>query len=136
MSWLTYSIFVIVGWGFWGFFSTLASRSIGSYEAVVYATVGSVVVVLGMLFFKGAPPITHTGGVFSAFIAGVFATLAALPYIAALSKGKAAIVVPLVALYPIVTLVLAFLFLGEAITLRQGIGVVLALLAMVLLGRA
>lgn len=136
MSWLTYSIFVIVGWGFWGFFSTLASRSIGSYEAVVYATVGSVFVVFVMLFFKGVPLVSHTGGVLSAFIAGVFATLSALPYIAALSKGKATVVVPLVALYPIITLVLTFLFLGEAITLRQGVGIVLALLAMVLLGRA
>jgi transporter family protein len=51
----------------------------------------------------------------------------------ALSSGKASIVVPLTALYPIVTVVLSFLILKESITLTQGLGVVLAIVSIILL---
>lgn len=136
MSWPAYSIIVMVGWGFWGFFSTLASRSMGSYEAVVYSFLGSSVVVVAMVLRKGFPSSVGTGGAIAAFLVGVIATLSFVPYVIALSKGKAAIVVPLVALYPIVTIFLSFLFLHETLTVRQFFGVVLAMLAVVLLSRA
>ncbi|MHC5080458.1 MAG: EamA family transporter [Planctomycetota bacterium] len=47
-------------------------------------------------------------------------------------KGKASVVVPLTALYPVVTLVLVFVFLREPLTAKQGVGIALALAAMVL----
>lgn len=136
MSWLSYSIIVMVGWGFWGFFSTLASRSMGSYEAVMYSFLGSSVVVVAMMIYKGFPSGVSAGGAIAAFLVGVIATLSFIPYVIALSRGKAAVVVPLVALYPIVTIFLSFLFLQETLTARQFFGVVLALLAVALLSRA
>lgn len=49
--------------------------------------------------------------------------------------GKASVVIPLVSLYPLITLFLAYLVLGETLTGRQCLGVVLALIAAVLLSR-
>jgi len=59
---------------------------------------------------------------------GGWALLAAMKH-----GGKASIVVPFTALYPLVTVSLAPLLLDEAITLSQGAGVACALIAVVLL---
>ena len=58
--------------------------------------------------------------------------MAALFFYWALAGGKASVVVPLTALYPVVTLGLALLILGERLSLRQSIGVALALTAIFL----
>ena len=48
--------------------------------------------------------------------------------IRALRNGAAAsIVIPFTALYPLITVLLAFVFLGETLTLRQCFGAVLAI---------
>jgi len=59
---------------------------------------------------------------------GAWALLAAMK-----NGGKASIVVPFTALYPLVTVSLAPLVLNESITALQGGGVVCALIAVVLL---
>jgi transporter family protein len=49
------------------------------------------------------------------------------------SKGKASVVITMTALYPLVTILLSFFFLRETITIKQGIGILFALLAMLFL---
>jgi transporter family protein len=49
------------------------------------------------------------------------------------SGGKASIVTPFTALYPLVVVFLAPLVLHESITILQGVGIVCALIAVVLL---
>ncbi|MEJ5309476.1 MAG: EamA family transporter [Anaerolineae bacterium] len=51
----------------------------------------------------------------------------------ALVEGKAAVVVPVTALYPIGVILLAVLILKEALTLRQVCGILLSLGAIYLL---
>ena len=51
----------------------------------------------------------------------------------ALSKGKASLVVPVTALYPIGVILLAVLILKETLTLRQVCGILLSLAAIYLL---
>jgi transporter family protein len=59
-----------------------------------------------------------------------------LPLFVALERGgKASIVVPLVALYPLLTVLLALVFLGEQLGGRQWLGVLLAIVAGVLLSQ-
>jgi transporter family protein len=50
-------------------------------------------------------------------------------------SGAASIVVPLTALYPLVTVLLGYLFLGERLNPTQWLGVFLALVAAFLLSR-
>ena len=61
---------------------------------------------------------------------GAFTSFAALE-----SGGKASIVIPLVSLYPLVTILLALLFLHERLTGVQGAGIALAILAGILLSQ-
>ena len=60
-------------------------------------------------------------------------SLGALFFLHAVSKQKASIVVTATALYPLITIILACLILKEPITLKQGIGIIFALIAMILL---
>lgn len=53
----------------------------------------------------------------------------------AMREGKASVVVTLTALYPLVTIVLSYLILKEHITLKQTIGIFLAIIAMALLSK-
>lgn len=59
----------------------------------------------------------------------------ALAYLYALQKGPVALIATVTALYPIFAIVLAALILQEPVSLRQGIGIALGLLAMVLVSR-
>lgn len=61
---------------------------------------------------------------------GAFTSFAALE-----SGGKASIVIPLVYLYPLVTILLALLFLVERLTGVQAVGIVLAIIAAILLSQ-
>lgn len=64
---------------------------------------------------------------------GVFTGFGLLAYDAAMSKGKASIVGPLTAMFPLVTVALAAIVLRERINRVQAGGVVLALAAIFLL---
>ena len=71
-----------------------------------------------------------------AVVGGVFNGLGALTSFAALERGgKASIVIPLIYLYPVVTIVLAIVFLHERLTRLQGIGMLLAIVAGLLLSQ-
>ncbi len=69
----------------------------------------------------------------AAVVAGLAGSLGYVFFVKALERGEASIVLPLTALYPAVTVVLAFLFLHEKISMHQLIGILLAVVAVVLL---
>jgi transporter family protein len=75
----------------------------------------------------------HPKGIIFAVLGGLTGTLGVLFFIIALGKGKVSVIVPLTALYPIITITLGFLILKESITLTQGVGVIFALIAVLLL---
>ena len=71
-----------------------------------------------------------------AALGGLLNGLGGLTSFAALEKGgKASVVIPIVNLYPLVTIAGAWIFLGERLTLTQGLGIVFALIAVVLLAQ-
>jgi transporter family protein len=53
-------------------------------------------------------------------------------YLLAVSKGKVSIIVFISALYPVVTIALSYFFLQETINLKEGIGMIFALVAIIL----
>jgi transporter family protein len=71
-----------------------------------------------------------------AALGGLLNGLGALTSFAALEKGgKASVVIPIINLYPLVTIAGAWLFLGEKLTATQIAGIVFALAAVVLLSQ-
>ena len=75
----------------------------------------------------------HSPGIVYALLAGATGALALVAFYNALSAGKASIIVPLTALYPVVTIVISFLILSERISPLKGVGIALAVAAIILL---
>jgi drug/metabolite transporter (DMT)-like permease len=123
-------------WGITGVTQKLSTNHI-SFErsfvwfAVAFFLLAAVVVVAQPLAWNVAPPLVAL-----AALGGLLNGLGALTSFAALERGgKASVVIPIVSLYPLLTIAGAWMFLGERLTTRQVAGVVCALAAVFLLSQ-
>ncbi len=132
-TWVVYTLAAVLMWGLWGLTSKLAVRHIDPRSAVVYKSVGIVVVTLLVLAWVGFAPATSRPGVSWAFASGLFSAAGGVLLLLALRRGAASAVFPLSALYPAVVVVLAAVVLREPVTLQRAMGVVLAVAAGMLL---
>ncbi|MBI4440604.1 DMT family transporter [Candidatus Woesearchaeota archaeon] len=132
-TWLLYSVLALFMWGFWGFLPKVALSTVPPQSVLVWQGLGAAVCTILYYFVTSAPLQTGTVGITASIATGIFAFLGSLFFIFALSTGKAAIVVPLTALYPLITIVLAVAFLQESLSLQSAIGIFFALLAIVFL---
>jgi len=132
-DWLLFAIIALLLWGLWGLFPKIASNYIGPKSVLIYEAIGAAFLTIIVLFSVGFKPEVHTKGITFGILGGFAGAVGGLFFLYAISRGKASIVVPITALYPLVTILLAFIILKEPITLKQGIGIALALAAMVLL---
>lgn len=132
-NWILPAIFALLLWGVWGFFQKLATNYMPPRQVYLFAVLGPLITglaVLASVKFSLEP----TGrGVLFAVLAGLAGSAGGLFFLYSLNKGKASLIITLTALYPVVTIILSFLILGEKITAKQGIGIVLALASMLLL---
>ncbi len=138
--WLWPALISLGIYGLWGLQSKVVSERISPVENQILTTPGVLVVALVLWWRRekasqNRGPSRRTFGIVCAFLTGVLATVGNMTFYEALGKGgQAAIVVPLTTLYPMVTLALAALLLGERIGGRQWAGILLALLAILMLG--
>jgi transporter family protein len=135
--WLIYSILSLLIWGAWGAVLKEASRGISWRQLYFFSGLATVAAVstVGLTFHSEVFSTPRLQASLS-LLAGTFGTLGYIFMIKALEAGgKASIVVPLTSLYPAVTVVLAYLLLGEHISFSKALGVVLAMAAIYLLSR-
>ncbi|HVY53153.1 MAG TPA: EamA family transporter, partial [Gammaproteobacteria bacterium] len=78
-------------------------------------------------------PVFDAKGISYSILTGITYGIGCLFYFIAASRGKIINVVTLTALYPLVTILLAFLLLKESIALKQAVGIFLALIAIILM---
>jgi len=132
-SWVIFAILALLVWGFWGFFPKLATNYISPRSVLVYEVIGAIIVGMAVLFLVNFKPEVNAKGITFAILTGIAGTLGALFFIFAVSRGETSVVVTTTALYPLVTITLAFLILKEPITIKQGVGMIFAFAAMMLL---
>ena len=132
-SWVWWSLLALFAWGFWGFFPKLAIRYMSPPSIIIYEVIAGLTIAVVCLFLAGFRPETHPRGILYACLTGVAGLLGGLFYLFAVARGKASVVVTLTALYPIITIALAAVLLKEPVTLKQGCGMVLAVLSIILL---
>ncbi len=133
--WLVYSLFTIVCWGAWGAVSKVASDGVDANTNQVFFTVGLLPLIIFAWRSQRAPggP-KRRAGIAWAFLTGILGGTGNMAFFHALGMGgKASVVVPATALYPLVTVVLAVAFLHERLGTAQKLGLVLALVAIYLL---
>ncbi len=131
--WFVSALLAMALWGVWGFFLKLATNHMPPRTVYLVSAPGAIVVILAVLITSKSPLPLSVDGTLYAVIAGVCSSLGGLLFLHAVGKGEASVVITFTALYPVVTVILSFSLLRDSITLKQGIGIVLALFSMVLL---
>lgn len=136
-AWIYWSILTIVCFGLWGVFSKVAVDSLGWKSTTILYILGYVWVIPVLFFiYRPAIPLHSPASnlaIISAILAGTLAIVASIGFNIALTSAEASIVVPLTSLYPVITIVISILFLHEKLKLTQGIGMILAIVAIILL---
>lgn len=119
-------------WGLWGFLPKITTRYLEPKSAIVYEVIGSILLAAIALVSLQFRLDVHPTGIALAIATGMLGFLGAFFFLNAVSRGPVTLVATLSGLYPIVTIVLAMLVLHETVTVRQGVGIALALLSMIL----
>lgn len=135
--WLFHALAAVALWGLWGFFGKSASRSMGPESLMLLGSLGGVLVfpVYLSLFPGHFRFVWHDLSSYLAVAAGMTGSLGALFYYFALSRGEVSRVVFVTAAYPVVTVILAWAFLREPLTLQKSVGMLLVLAGVYLLAR-
>lgn len=125
-SWVVYACAATLCWGVVGLLQKLGTNRISSRSLLVWLIVG---------FAALLPPLWHDGAItglsWSVLLIGLLGGaangLGSWALFEAMERGaKASVAVPLTALYPLITIVLARIFLAETLTFRQWVGIALA----------
>jgi len=132
--WLAFSILALVLWGITGVTQKLATNRITSERSFLWfcwamVALSAVVLLVVHLHWQLGMVIvicSIAGGALNGL--GAWTSFRALE-----SGGKASIVISLVSLYPLLTVVLAVLILGERLTVLQAGGALTAIAAAILL---
>jgi transporter family protein len=132
-SWFLWTILALLTFGLWGFFPKLAVNYINPASALVYQVIGGIIVGIIGLSLMGFRPQTHPLGIFFALLTGITGVLGTFFYYAAATRGQISIIVSLTALYPVITILLATVFLHEMLTFRQVTGLCFAVAAIIFL---
>lgn len=131
-NWFVSAVLALLIYGFWGFFPKLAVSYISPQSALIYQVIGGLFVGVLALFLVDFRPETQPLGILFALLTGITGVLGTLFYYAAASRGNISIVVSMTALYPVITICLAFFILHEPLTTRQVIGMMFAIAAIIL----
>jgi bacterial/archaeal transporter family protein len=132
--WFFFASLVLFSWGIVGLLQKLSTNRVSAESALIWLEVGFLL--LTPIFYPGKSVLLHYSmrSLLAILACSALNALGALALFAAMKNGgKASIVVPLTALYPLVVVISAPLVLHQSITLLQGCGVLCALTAVVLL---
>ena len=133
VRWLRWAQLAFLSWGMFGFLAKIGSNRLSPEEMQVLFLFGTVPLVVSAFFKAGRKVERDKAGVIYALLTGVVASLGNVCYFAALHRGKASIIAPATALYPLVSVALAAMVLKERVNRFQYAGIFLAVLSIFLL---
>jgi bacterial/archaeal transporter family protein len=128
-AWLGYSLLVVVLWGIVGLFQKLGTNRISANSLLIWLMVGYVLLLPWLLSTTRMSELTPRDTVIGT-LAGITNGLGAWCLFASLESGaKASVAIPLTALNPLLTILLAMIFLSERLTTLQWVGITIAIIA-------
>jgi uncharacterized membrane protein len=128
-SWMVYALLTLVLFGMSCITQKLATRCISDELCTIFFTVGFIPLAM-VIWVAGSPPFNLSVKDWVIGITvGLLMAIGTLALFAAFRQGKASVVTPLVALYPLVTVVLAVLFLNEHLDSMKIAAIAIALIA-------
>jgi len=126
-----------IAWGSGLFIAKLAANRIGG-QGVFWDILGCapIIIIYSLIVFKFKNLIqADKFGICLAFLAGAIGSFGGIGLYFLLTRTEATTIAPLTALYPALTVVLAFIFLHESATPTKIIGIILSLIAIYLLSK-
>lgn len=131
--WFWFAAIALTTWGTAAFLQKLSTNLISAESALIWLIAGFLL--LEPWLYPGRSMLIYSlRTVAFAVLSGTFNALGLWSLLAAMkSGGKAAIVVPITALYPLAVVIAAPLLLSESITAVQGAGILCGLGAVILL---
>lgn len=127
---------IILLWGFWGLASKISIERIGMQALLWSIFIGDLLLVVYLFLSNQVLPLkTDKIGIIVALAGGVAGTIALILVYILLQDYPVGIVVPITALYIVVTAILGFIILKEKISIENWIGIMLAMAAIYLLSR-
>jgi transporter family protein len=131
--WLVFALLCVLCWGVWGFIAKIGAARMSPEEEQVLFTVGMIPLTAVALWRLGGRLETNRTGALCGILNGIFAGLGMAAFYAAMRTGQASTVSAMTGLFPLLTVVLAMVFLRERINRLQMAGIAAALCAILLL---
>ena len=134
---ILFAALTIVTWGLWGLFGKMAlERKMEPITVFLAEILISFVVAIPIAAVQYGGELKSPGQIqwnYYGLLSGVALAVGLIFYYLALQRSPASIVVPLTASYPLVSVVLSGIFLGERLRGPQILGAVLVVVGIVLL---
>ena len=133
--WLVYAITAATCWGIWGVLSKGPSRELSGWMTQILFTFALIPSVIVACLSKNVRTGTNKPrGIFWGFVSGLIAAAGNIFFYMALEAGaETSIAVPLTNVYPLVTIFIAWVWFKERLNIIQGIGILIAIAAILLL---
>src|ERR1051326_1211439 len=132
-SWLPFSLICIAGCRVWGIVQKPLTDRIEIWSIAFLQSGTTLCLALISARYRRQPLDLRQAGVHFAAAAGVLGYAATLAFLFAIQHGTTSVVVPLTAMYPVVTITLSVAIAKEKLTRSHKVGIALALAATVLL---
>jgi drug/metabolite transporter (DMT)-like permease len=128
-AWLTFALIALLLYGIAGITQKLATTYCSTALSTICFALAFLVVALLILFTQELDWNIRPGDWWTAILYGAVIGFAILAQFAAYSRGKAAIITALTALYPAITVILAVAIFHESLDLRKLLAIALSLAA-------
>ncbi len=130
-DWRFYTALSIIFWGIWGFFSKMTVNKLD--WQTVFLFFGLSTLMVSSINSVSAYSNLLNKSAWIGLIAGLTGALGFRFFYQALEKGPASVIIPVSAMYILVAVVLAVIFLHEPLNLRKILGILAAIAAILLL---
>jgi len=135
MSWLALTLICLLIYGVWGFLSKFLTIGLNVPSMLIYSLLGSALgIPLYILTYRHSFSLPwENHWTYLAMLVGIFTSLGAFFFFNAIAQGEASKVVVITSLYPVITAILAFIFLKETISFSKLLGILLCLAGIIIL---
>ena len=132
MSWLGWTL---VGIASSGVYAIVCKKALGmmTWQQFMFWDMATYIVIVGVMFWLTKQDLVFGEPMGWAVLCCVIGFVGMMAANIAFQRGKVSLVAPMLAVYPAVTMALAVPLLGEALTVKKVIGMVLAVVAVSLL---
>ena len=130
-NWRSLMVCYLIITGVWGVLVKLASARLNPFTLAVVA--GTTAWFTVIVFSIGKLSWQSGAGIWIAAVSGIVGGISVIIFYTVLKAAAANVVIPLSTLYVFVTVVLSYFFLGETMTLKHLLGIILGFISVFLL---